>query len=260
MKRFGSLCLALSCTLVGTFASAAEPSAKKAKPRPAAPLPAEAAAPLGEKDKLIFSDDFDRETLGPAWKVGIPAFAIKEGVLQGLQERDDHGSSAGATLPLPDGNAILEVKVRFAGAKSFNVNLDDKDFKGTHAGHIARLVVRPAALTLMDDREGVMRNDIYELRKSEDAAKKAEGTKLAAGTTATVPFEFEQEKWYLLGLEVVGERMRVTLDGKAVGWLHSKGLAHPTKPHLRLGVWGKGEEAAHFDELRIWSVKATPKS
>jgi len=51
--------------------------------------------------------------------------------------------------------------------------------------------------------------------------------------------------------------MRVTIDDAAIGHLKSPGLAHATKPNLRISAWGKDQEA-HLDDLRVWSVKAPP--
>ncbi len=71
-----------------------------------------------------------------------------------------------------------------------------------------------------------------------------------------VPVKLQQGQWYRLGIEIVGDRMRVTIDDKAVGYLKSPGLSHATKPNLRLSTWGdEPTKEAHFDELRIWSVK-----
>ncbi|MDP1589212.1 MAG: hypothetical protein Q8M07_15790 [Prosthecobacter sp.] len=212
--------------------------------------------PLGTKDALVFSDDFERADLGPTLKSTIPAFTVADGVLKGRQERSDHGGTLGASLPLPNGNVILELKFRFAGARSFNVACDDIQFKGTHAGHISRVTVQPNRITLYDDKEGVMRNDIYALRKSGDPKKLAEGDRMSESATVKVPVKLEQGRWYRLDIEIVGDQMRVTLDDKAIGHLKSSGLAHATKPNLRLSAWGKEPTAeAHFDELRIWSVK-----
>ncbi len=86
---------------------------------------------------------------------------MAEGVLKGHQERADHGGTLGATIPLPDGNVFIQLKFRLVGARSFNVACDDIQFKGTHAGHISRVTVQPNRITLYDDKEGVMRNDIY---------------------------------------------------------------------------------------------------
>ncbi len=217
--------------------------------------------PLGTKHKLVFSDDFERTGLGPALKSSIPAFTVADGLLKGRQERADHGGTLTATLPLPDGNLILELKFRFAGARAFGVACDDIAYQGSHAGHISRIMVQPGRITLFDDKEGVMRNDIYVLRKSGDQKKLAEGDRLAEKATVNVPVKLEQGQWYRLGLEIVGDAMRVTIDDKVIGYLKSSGLTHPTKSNLRLSATGKEPTMeAHFDNLRIWSVTAAPST
>jgi hypothetical protein len=224
----------------------------------AAPLCAKAeetAAPFGQKGELLFSDDFSQPQLGKVWKIGIPGYAVADGALKGWQERDDHGSTLGAKLPLKDGNAIVALRFRLDGAQSINVNLDDKSCDGVHAGHICRVVVRANNVTLYDDKDGVMRNDIYEMRQSTDPAVKAQAAKLTEGRTVKFPVQLEQGQWYTLGIEVVGDQLRATIDGREVGRLKSSGLTHPVKSDLRIGVWGK---EALVDDLKVWSVSAAP--
>ena len=50
--------------------------------------------PIAKKGKLLLSDDFERNVLGP-WKVVIPGFRVKDGVLVATQDRADHGSVGG---------------------------------------------------------------------------------------------------------------------------------------------------------------------
>ena len=130
---------------------------------------------------------------------------------------------------------------------------DDRSFKGVHAGHISRVVLTPTKLTLYDDKEGVMRNDIYELRKSADPKKKAEGQRLTAGRTRDFPVTLEDGRWYRLGLEIVGDEMRVTIDDRPAGYLRSSGLAHAKKDDLRVGAWGK-DQSGYFDDIRLWAA------
>lgn len=208
------------------------------------------------RNQLVFSDDFERARLGPALKSPIPAFTVADGLLIGRQERADHGGTLAALLPLPDGNAIVEIKFRFAGARSFNLACDDISYRGTHAGHISRVTIRPNLLTLYDDKEGVMRNDIYALRRSGDPQKKAEGDRLAKDAVVNFPLKLEQHRWYSLSVAIIGDRLTVSIDGRQVGELKSKGIAHATKPNLRLSVWGaKPAQVVQFDALRVWSVK-----
>ena len=51
--------------------------------------------------------------------------------------------------------------------------------------------------------------------------------------------------------------MRVSIDGKAVGFLRSSGLAHPTKSKIELGCAGKD---GFFDEIKVWSALPAPET
>ena len=103
----------------------------------------------------------------------------------------------------------------------------------------------------MDERDGNMRNDIYEMSK--DPAKKTERSKLLAGRQVTYPAKLETGKWYALAVETVGDTMRVTLDGKPAGFLKSSGIGHATKSKIELGVGGKD---GFFDKVRARLVGA----
>ncbi len=203
---------------------------------------------IAEKGELLFSDDFDRSELGSDWKTVIPAFTVIDGVLVGNQAREDHGAVGRVYLPMKD--VVVDFKFKLAGSRTFNVVFDDKNFKGSHAGHICRVAIAPAQIRLGDDKEGIMRNDIFEMRR--DPARKVEADKLIEGRTAIVKTKIESDRWYAMTIELAGDRMRVSLDGKAIGYLRSPGLAHPTKESLHFTVSGEG---AHFDDLRIWKAR-----
>ncbi len=203
--------------------------------------------PLAEKGELMFSDDFERTELGD-WKVIIPGFKVADGVLVATQDRDDHGSVGRVYVPMKD--VIVSFRFKLAGSPTFNVVFDDKNHKGSHAGHICRVAVAAKQIRLGDDKEGVMRNDIFEMRR--DPARKAAADKLIVGRGAAVKADIEQERWYAMTIEVVGDEMRVSLDGEAIGYLQSPGLAHPTKESVHFTVNGN---AAHFDDVKIWQAK-----
>lgn len=205
--------------------------------------------PLAEKGDLLFSDDFERADLGE-WKVIIPGFKVADGALVGTQDRADHGSVGRIHVPMRD--VILSFRFQLAGSPTFNVVFDDKNHKGSHAGHICRVAVAGKQIRLGDDKEGVMRNDIFAMRR--DPARKAESEALLKGRGATVKQMVEQDRWYAMTIEIVGDRMRVSLDGKPIGYLKSPGLAHPTKESVHFTVNGK---EARFDDLAIWRAMPT---
>ncbi len=203
--------------------------------------------PLGEKGELLFADDFERDDIGE-WKVIIPGFKVTDGVLVGTQDREDHGSVGRIMVPMKD--VIVSFRFKLAGSPRFNVVFDDKNHKESHAGHIVRVAVAQKQIRLGDDKEGIMRNDIFKMRRNTDT--KAAAEKLLEGRGANVKADLESDRWYSMTIEIVGDKMRVSLDGKPIGFLQSPGLAHPTKESVHFTVSGK---AAHFDDVKIWAAK-----
>ena len=204
--------------------------------------------PPAKKGALIFSDDFERTGLD-AWKQVCQTFTVADGVMKGSQTRDDHGAVGSIHVPFSD--AVIEFKFRFDGATSISAVCDDKAWKGTHAGHICRATITPKLIRLGDDKEGGMRNDIFEMRK--DPKRKAEGDKLMEGRTKTFPMPITTGAWHKLVMEITGDEMRVSLDDKFVGSLKSPGFAHPTKSDFHFTVNGRD---ALFDDVRVWSAAA----
>lgn len=210
----------------------------------------ELSAPIATKGKLLFADDFDRSELGENWKSIIPAFKLENGALVGTQASDAHGAVGRVYVPMKD--LVFSFRFKLVGTPRFNVVFDDKNHKDSHAGHIARVAVNATKISLGDDKEGVMRNDIFALRRDPDPARKAEANRLAANRSAAFNQTIEQERWYAMTIEIAGKQMRVSLDGKPVGLLESPGLAHPTKESVHFTVTGSD---AHFDMVRIWNAK-----
>jgi len=205
------------------------------------------AEPLAQKGELIFSDDFERSELGE-WKPLIPSFAVQNGVLKGWQTRDDHGAVGRVYRPMKD--VIVEFKFMLDGSTGFNAVFDDKNHKGSHAGHICRVAFAPKQIRIGDDKEGVMRNDIFEMRK--DPARKAEADKLLIGRGTAMNITIDPKSWHGVTIEILGDQMKVTLDGKPAGLLRSPGIAHETKESFHFTVNGPG---VLFDDIRIWQAK-----
>ena len=170
----------------------------------------------------------------------------------GRQTTTEHGSVASAKLDLPDGNLICECRVQFEHNVTVAFSFDDMKHAGSVAGHIARVTLEPQLVKLHDDKEGAMNRKLTALKKSDDAAAKAGAEAEMKRHTLMVPMKLETQRWHSFGVEIVGDQMRVTIDGVPVGFLKSAGLAHGKKPDLKISVSGK---QALFDDLRIWSVK-----
>lgn len=153
-------------------------------------------------------------------------------------------------LEIPTKDSVVEVKIKFAGATMIDVEFDDRKYTGCHYGHICRAQVRLNGVTIIDERDGNMRNDIYEMKK--DPTKKAEVAKLLVGRSVTFPAKLEAGKWHTLVVETVGDEMRVSIDGQPAGYLKSSGIAHATKSKIELGVAGKD---GFFDDLKVWNAE-----
>jgi hypothetical protein len=227
---------------------------------------AEPIRPIGLKGDLLFADDFESTVPLGSWHPVVPTFVIEAGTLKGRQTREidlpatdgkpalkAHAAVHGLEIPTKD--SIVEVKIRFEGATMLDVEFDDRNYKGSHYGHICRVQVRLDSVLLMDERDGNMRNDIRALRL--DPARKAEASKMLEGRSARFPVALESGRWYTLLVETVGESMRVSIDGKAVGFLKSSGLAHPTKSKIELGCAGKD---GFFDEIKVWNAIPAPEA
>ncbi|MBI3882184.1 MAG: hypothetical protein HY301_19250 [Verrucomicrobia bacterium] len=205
---------------------------------PSATLPAKKGAP-------IFSDDFNRAELGAAWRVLHPECVIADGALK-ISQVKEH--SAVGMVKVGRKDVVIEFKFQLGGATSFNAVLNDRDFKEGHGGHICRVSLSQRQIFLADDKER-LRHDLEEMRK--DPKRKAEADKLVAGRSIGSPMKLDPTRWYQLAITLIGDEMRVSLDGSPVGSLKSSGLAHPVKSDFYFAVSGKD---ALFDDVHIWEA------
>ncbi|MCB1226804.1 MAG: hypothetical protein KDK99_13395 [Verrucomicrobiales bacterium] len=213
---------------------------------PLLPVTATADEPVARPGALLLEDHFERADLGD-WKVIIPAFSVEDGALKGSQGREDHGGVGRIYVPMKD--VVAEFRFQLRGSPGFNAVFDDKNHKGSHAGHICRVAFAPSQIRIGDDKEGIMRNDIFEMRR--DPARKAEADAQIQDRSTSAPVKLQQETWYQVRLELAGDRLRVLLDGEPIATLQSPGIAHPTKTSLHFTVNGPG---VLFDDVKIWEA------
>ena len=221
-------------------------------------VPAES---IARKKELLFSDDFESATPAKPWHRVVDTFAFEKGALKGMQTRDKNvpatdgkpaitAHAAVHGLEIPTRDSVVEVKIRLEDATMMDVEFDDRKYTGSHYGHLCRAQVRTNGVTIIDERDGNMRNDIYAM--SQDPTKKAERAKLLADRQVTYPAKVESGKWHTLVVETVGEEMRVAIDGKPAAYLKSSGIGHATKSKIELGVAGKD---GYFDDIKVWNAE-----
>lgn len=227
----------------------------------AAGLPEIPAGSIAVKKDLLFSDDFETGGASKLWHKVVASFAVEKGALKGTQTRDREVPAADGKpaikahaavhgLELPTKDSVVEVKIRFDGATMIDVEFDDRNYTGSHYGHLCRAQVRTNGVTIIDERDGNMRHDIRGM--AGDPTKKAERAKLLVGRQATFPGRYETGRWYALVVETAGDAMRVTIDGTPVAYLKSSGIAHATKSKIEFGVAGKD---GWFDDLKVWNAE-----
>ena len=239
--------LILSCLVTATTFAADAPK-----------LPAIPDKSIAKKKELLFSDDFERAELGKAWAIVVPTYSIEKGALKGTQMRFDapaveaagdvkakpavkgHQAVIGNDLPTKD--SVIEFRFRLGGAQSVTAEFDDRAFNGSHYGHLcmARISAKSVILT---DQKG--------LAVARPAGATGEPPTPAGRKNATFPVEIDPEQWHTFALETVGDAMRASVDGKAVAYLQSPGIAHPTKSKVEFGCMGKD---GFFDDLKIWNA------
>jgi hypothetical protein len=224
-------------------------------------LPAVPAQSIAKKKELLFADDFQGAQPDKRWHRVVDTFTVENGALKGVQTREKtipaqngkpeikaHAAVHGLELPTKD--SVVECRIKFDGATMIDVEFDDRKYTGAHYGHLCRAQVRLNGVTIIDERDGNMRNDIRAMK--DDPTKKAEMAKLLKGRSVTYPAKLEAGKWYALVVETVGDEMRVTIDGKPAAYLKSSGIAHATKSKIELGVAGKH---GWFDDLKVWNAE-----
>lgn len=215
-------------------------------------LAADAPVFLTKRGKPLFSDDFARAELGKTWNVHPNSYVIKDGVLIASQRPDaDHGAVSETLVDFKD--AVIEFSFKFDGATSFNVVIDDKKYKGSHAGHICRVVINPKNITVGDDKEGIMKNGIFEARR--DPKQRNEANKLIRGRASTRPVTLNKGQWYTMTVEILGDEMLASLDGKPLVYLKSPGIDHTTKTDFGFTVNGRSIE---YDNVKAWAAEPNP--
>lgn len=206
----------------------------------------------GEKlyyKELVFEDDFSGKEFGELWRHYKSESVVKDGVMIG--KTVDIKVHAGCDSVRFEGRRDMEVAVKFnfvgEEAERFNVWFDDKDYKGSHAGHITSITISPSHLQISDAKTGYFNNEIYEKRKSSEGLDE-EAKEMLKTKTVRLPLELKREKWYDLLIRTKADKVVVEIDGKEVGEFQSEGVAHMTKSLVSLTT---NVNDVHYDDLVI---------
>jgi len=129
---------------------------------------------------------------------------------------------------------------------TLGLDFADLQCKEVHAGHLFKVTAGVKKVDIDDMKSGIMNLKFEEAKKAKTLT--AEQKKFLATTKKSFPVKLEAGKWYALSVQITGDKVSVTIDGKDVGSFSSEGFAHPTKKMLRLAV----PKQAVVDEVRIY--------
>jgi hypothetical protein len=202
--------------------------------------------------RVIFADDFSGTEFDKRWGHYKSGSVVRDGVLVGITpDNSDHAAVDNVRF---EAEKDLEVTVKFRfvseKAKGFNVWFDDKNYKGSHAGHICSVTINPSAVTMSDAKMGNFQNDIYERKKTPEGLS-AEQKALLATKTKRVPVSFTQGEWHTLLVRTKDTEVSVQIDGNPVDSFKSEGIAHDSKTLVSLTT---NLVDVHYDDFSVRGV------
>lgn len=206
-----------------------------------------------EYPRVIFSDDFSTDGFGKAWKHYKSSSVVKDGVLHGITAPESDHAAVDVIRIAPERDLEVSVKFQITDAKtySFNVWFDDKDYKGSHAGHICSITVTKKAVNVADAKTGTFANDIYARKKATPPTLTAEDKANLAKWTKSMPNSVSLNDWHTLVVRTAEDVVTVSIDGKEVGSFQSPGIAHDHKTVVSLTTNRVG---VNYDDFSIKGV------
>lgn len=185
---------------------------------------------LAQPDKEILSDALTKDSKAAEWKIAKGKWErTADGIRVEELPADNHGAAGRVPMKLQDFVAAFEF--RLDGAKVISLSINDAK------EHVARVMITPTAFRVQKDdhdHDGPDKGVVF-LNQAQ---------------------AFEAGTWHRVVLEMVGDTMVATVDGKFSGF-GSNDLFKAEKANPGFTCGG---QSATFRNLVIWSAKAEPKA
>jgi hypothetical protein len=185
---------------------------------------------LAQPDKEILNDALTKESKAAEWKVAKGKWErAADGIHVEELPADKHGAAGRVPMKLQDFVASFEF--RLDGAKVISLSINDAK------EHVARVMITPTALRVQKDdhdHDGPDKGVVF-LNQAQ---------------------AFEAGTWHSVVLEMVGDTMVATIDGKISGF-GSNDLFKAEKANPGFTCGG---QSATFRNFVIWSAKPEPKA
>ena len=105
--------------------------------------------------------------------------------------------------------------------------------------------IRPNGLEIADLKTGNMKLEHRQARQ--DKKVSPELNAMLKSKSKKFDTKISTDEWHTLAVQIKGDVMTVTIDGKPAGEFQSEGIGHPTKSRLRLAV----NKSAWVDDVKI---------
>lgn len=214
-----------------------------------------------DRGTLIFEDDFERnesqetkDEIGKGWgsnsrwrAAGNKQVDLRNGAMYIFMHKDaDHAVSVTHPAEFRDGAIALRFMLEHE-KDSLGLNFADLKYKKVHAGHLFVAKISTRNVEITDLKTGNMDLKTRALRKAKKVPPALQET--LKTKRKRFPHKLKTGQWYDLLVDVTGDTLTVSIDGKKVGSFSSEGIAHPTKRTLRLAV----PRNAVVDDVKIYS-------
>ncbi len=237
MLRISAICL--SAVVLGTFA---------------APASAEQT-----HSTVVFEDEFDREVsgdeakLGNEWKLNtkeMHQFVLKDGALH-VTRNTDAKHSANLLHQAEFRNGTLEMRFKLVNQDdSFRVQFRDSAFTKIKQGMLFNVLIGDGKLELQD---AVIAYEIKQQLKSVKAAQPSpEQQQVLDKAKVSAPLQLSAGPRHDLRVDIQGNKLTVSIDGKEAASLSSAAIGHATKDNFRVEV----NPALVIDNIKV-SKKGT---
>ncbi len=215
-----------------------------------------------DRGKLVFEDKFDRnesqettEEIVDGWTTnsknragGNKQVDLKDGAMHiTMHATADHAVGVGHAAEFRDGTVALRFMLENE-TDVLGVDIADPECKEVHSGHLFKIDVGTTKVVVDDKKTGAMNMKFYEARKAKTLTP--EQLAFIAAQKKTFPNTLEAGNWHDLVIQVVGDTVSVSIDGKPVASLSSEGVAHPTKRLIRLSV----PRQAWVDDVMVFAL------
>ncbi|TWT82592.1 hypothetical protein CA13_40550 [Planctomycetes bacterium CA13] len=215
-----------------------------------------------QRGKLIFEDSFERnesqeqtDEVGNGWNTNSKSRAagnkqvdLKDGAMHiKMHPQADHAVSVTHQAEFKNGS--VELRFKLEGEKDIlGLDFADQKFKDVHAGHLFKVTVAAKYVQIHDMKLGDMNMKYHAAKKAKSLTDEQKA--FLSTTKKKVPAKLAVGQWHDLMVQIVGDKVTASIDGKETASFSSQGFAHPTKRMLRLAV----PRSAVVDDVKIFSL------